>query len=63
MTRREDACSSDSPWADREGISIARVRNRGVKGTHAVCDQKISQFFVSCGEESIAGDVGVNGVY
>jgi hypothetical protein len=29
----------------------------------AVCDQKISKFFVSSQEESIAGHMGANGVY
>jgi hypothetical protein len=31
--------------------------------TSAVCDQKTSKFFVSHIEESIAGHVGVSGVY
>jgi hypothetical protein len=34
-----------------------------VKGNGAVCDQKTSEFFVCCMEESIAEDVVVNRVY
>jgi hypothetical protein len=29
----------------------------------SVCDLKTSKFFVSLGEESMAGHVGVNGIY
>jgi hypothetical protein len=34
-----------------------------VNGTGAVCDQETSKFFVSHQEESMAGHVGVKGVY
>jgi hypothetical protein len=34
-----------------------------VNSSGEVCDQKISKVFVSHLEESIAGHVGVNGVY
>jgi hypothetical protein len=37
--------------------------SRGAAGGGGVCDQKASKFFVYFGEESIAGHVGVNGVY
>jgi hypothetical protein len=36
---------------------------KNVNGTGAVCDQKTSKFFVSHWEESMAGYVGINGVY
>jgi hypothetical protein len=34
-----------------------------VNGNGAVCDQKISKFFVAHEEESMIGHVDVNGVY
>jgi hypothetical protein len=34
-----------------------------VNGAEAVCDQKTSKFFVSHWEESMAGHMGVKGVY
>jgi hypothetical protein len=34
-----------------------------LKGNDAVCDQKISKFFVSHVEESMAGHIGINDVY
>jgi hypothetical protein len=36
---------------------------RFVNGAGAVCDQKTSKFFVSHHKESMAGHVGVTGVY
>jgi hypothetical protein len=36
---------------------------QGVNDTGAVCDQKTSKFFVSHQKESMAGHVGVKGVY
>jgi hypothetical protein len=36
---------------------------KNVNGTGAVCDQKISKFFVSHWEESMAGHMGINGDY
>jgi hypothetical protein len=40
-----------------------QINNPTVNGAGAVCDQKTSKFFVSSGEESMAGHMGVNGVY
>jgi hypothetical protein len=37
--------------------------NPFVNGTGAVCEQKASKFFVSSREKSIAGHMGINGVY
>jgi hypothetical protein len=45
-------------WSPRH----ARI-SKNINGTGAVCDQKTSKFFVSSGEESIAGHMGVNEVY
>jgi hypothetical protein len=36
---------------------------RSVNSAGAVCDQKTSRFFVSHQKESMAGHVGVNGIY
>jgi hypothetical protein len=47
----------------REGIGYYYFCSTGVNGTSAVCDQKISKFFESHWEESMAGHMGVNGVY
>jgi hypothetical protein len=38
-------------------------KSPGVNGNGAVCDQKTSKFLVSHQEESMAGHVGVRGVY
>jgi hypothetical protein len=35
----------------------------GANSTGAVCGQKTSKFFVSHREESIAGHVGIKGIY
>jgi hypothetical protein len=37
--------------------------HRKVNGAGGVCDQKTSKFFVSHWEKSMAGHVGVNGIY
>jgi hypothetical protein len=43
--------------------SVVHICSPSVNGAGAVCDQKTSKFFVSHQEESMAGHVGVNGVY
>jgi hypothetical protein len=64
------------PAGVRDAQSKVKVEERKVKevasmffpsasvnSTGAVCDQKTSKFFVSHWEESMAGHVGINGVY
>jgi hypothetical protein len=49
--------------SNKQGNWGVRFYSHTVNSAGAVCDQKISKFFVSSGEESMAGHVGVNGVY
>jgi hypothetical protein len=46
----------------QEGSERDRQGSGTVNSTGSICDQKTSKLFVLCGE-SMAGHVGVNGIY
>jgi hypothetical protein len=50
-------------WRSGTGRHLGEKSVKRVNGNDAVSDEKISKFFVSQVEESVAGHVGVNGVY